>query len=107
MASVQLQISRTETGEYLVVVSGEGFYRADPHAKVGVRIKGDDKWFDDTLFTINLGFPGQILPDGTFIMSTTVSGNSLNEDWGQDEIYALATVDGFGEFKSNVVTGYF
>lgn len=107
MASIKLQISRTETGQYLVVVSGEGFHRAAPNAKVGVRIKGDDQWFDETLFPLRLGFPGQILQDGTFIMSETVSGGKLNEDWGQDEIYAVANVDGFGEFKSNVVKGHF
>lgn len=105
MPSVKLQISPAESGHYLVVVSGEGFYGAATNAKVGVRIKGDDEWFDETLFSLRLGFPGQVLRDGGFVMSETVLDSRLDEDWGQDEIYALVNVDGFQEMKTNVVKG--
>ena len=77
MPSVKLQISPAESSQYLVVVSGEGFYGAPTNAKVGVRIKGDDEWFDDTLFSMRLGFPGQVLRDGGFVMSETVPGSRL------------------------------
>jgi len=107
MPSVKLTITRVENNECLVVVSGEGFLNAQANARVGVRIKGDDQWFDETLFPFNVGFPGQVLRDGTFTVSATVPKAKLNEDWGQDEIYALAKVDGFSELKSNVVKGYY
>jgi hypothetical protein len=107
MPSVKLQISPAESSQYLVVVSGEGFYGAPTNAKVGVRIKGDDEWFDDTLFSMRLGFPGQVLRDGGFVMSETVPGSRLNEDWGEDEVYALVKVDGFGEMRTNTVRGRF
>jgi hypothetical protein len=73
----------------------------------GVRVRGDDQWFDDRLFTLKLGFPGHVSQQGTFVMSDTVSGSQLNEDWGQDEVYALVNVQGYGEFKTNTVKGYF
>ncbi len=46
MASVSLNISRTETGQYLVVVNGEGFFNAVNKA-VGARVRGEDTFFDD------------------------------------------------------------
>jgi hypothetical protein len=39
------------------------------------------------------------------ITSGSVSGSSLNEDGGDDEIYALVKVAGFGEVRTNTVTG--
>jgi hypothetical protein len=105
MPEVRLTISRTDNGQYLVVVNGEGFINAE-NAEVGVRIRGDDPLFDDSLFPISLGFPGRIL-DGGFSMQEIVPGSSLNEDWGRDEVYALAEVQGVGEFRSNTVRGYF
>ena len=52
-------------------------------------------------------FPGHVGHDGSFTMSDTVPGSKLNEDWGEDEIYALVNVQGFGEFRSNIVKGHF
>jgi hypothetical protein len=105
MPEVKLFITKTENGKYLVVVNGDGFHDAE-NAEVGVRIRGEDEWFDDRLFTLNLGFPGRVL-GGSFSMSATVPGSSLNEDWGQDEVYAIASVQGFGDFRSNTVKGNF
>src|SRR4051812_37869845 len=102
MASVKLYISPTEDGQYLVVVDGEGFYNAPPNARVSVRIRGDDEWFDDTLFGLGGGVSG-----GFFNVSAKVPGSALNEDWGQDEIYAAAKVDGYGEYRSNTIKGSF
>ena len=109
MKNVKLFISPAENQpqHYLVVVNGEGFFES-VGANVGARIRGDDPWFDDNLFSIGgIGFD-RILPDGSFTLSQTVSSSQLNEDWGRDEIYALVAVSGLsGTFRSNNVTGYF
>jgi hypothetical protein len=90
-----------------VVVNGEGFF-GSANKKVGARIRGDDPWFDDRLFSIGGTGIERILHDGSFSLSNIVSGNQLNEDWGRDEIYALVDVEGLsGTFKSNTVTGNF
>lgn len=106
MPSVMLTISRTEAGDYLVVVSGEGFYNAPPAARVGVRIKGDDEWFDETLFSLKPGFNHYVYR-GTFTLSDYAPGSKLNEDWGRDEVYAIASVDGYGDVRSNVIKAYY
>lgn len=85
MPDVTLTISPDPNvnGNYLVVVNGEGFYNGPPNAKVGVRIRGDDEWFDDKLFNVtDPAFPVQLGHDGSFNVSTTVSASALNEDWG-------------------------
>lgn len=102
---VKLTISRADNGLYLVVVSGEGFFGAAPNATVGVRIRGEDEFFDDSLFGFVI--PGHVAQDGSFFMSNQVSGSALDEDWGEDEIYALVDVEGFGEFRTNTVEGNF
>jgi hypothetical protein len=109
MKKVTLFISRAEnqTGHYLVVVNGEGFFESVGKT-VGARIRGDDEWFDDKLFSIGGTGIERVLPDGSFSLSKTVSGGQLNEDWGRDEIYALVDVQGLsGTFQSNNVTGHF
>lgn len=82
LPEVKLFISRIEDGQYQVVVNGTGFYQAE-NAKVGIRILGEDTWFDDDLFSIGVGMPGHVL-GGTFTMGAIVPGSSLNEDWGDD-----------------------
>lgn len=57
MPKVMLNISRAENGKYLVVVNGGGFYTAPTNAEVGVRLRGDDTWFDDNLGACGLAFP--------------------------------------------------
>lgn len=69
-------------------------------------MRGEDTWFDDDLFTINPGFPGHILGGG-FSMSAIVPGSALDEDWGEDEVYAVASVEGFGDFRSNTIHRHF
>ncbi len=56
---------------------------------VAFRLWGDDEWFDDLLdsplgTTFGDGWTGHIVRD------FTVSGSTLNEDWGSDEIYVDA-----------------
>ena len=109
MPKVTLFISRAENqpGRYLVVVNGEGFFSSNGK-KVGARIRGDDEWFDDKLFSIGVGGATRVGQDGSFTLSQTVTGNQLNEDWGRDEIYALVNVEGLNQdFKTNTITGSF
>ncbi|RSZ61041.1 hypothetical protein HF313_16800 [Massilia atriviolacea] len=103
--NVMLYISPAENqpGNYLVVVNGDGFYNSVNKA-VGGSIRGDDEWFDDRLFSI--GGPGtdRVGVDGSFSLSAIVSGDQLNEDWGQDEVYAQVRVEGLsGTFRSNTI----
>ncbi|MDM5177884.1 hypothetical protein PO883_11845 [Massilia sp. DJPM01] len=103
--NVTLYISPAENqpGNYLVVVNGDGFYNS-VNKKVGARIRGDDEWFDDTLFSIGGTGIERVGVDGSFSLSNTVSANQLNEDWGQDEVYALVSVEGLsGSFKTNTI----
>ena len=109
MEKARLAISRAENrpGHYLVVVNGEGFHRF-VGATVAARIRGDDTFFDDSLFSIGVGGLDRVGVDGSFTLARTVSGGMLNEDWGRDEIYALVDVRGRnGAVKSNKVTGHF
>jgi hypothetical protein len=108
MQKVTLFITPAENqpGQYLVVVDGDGFFEAPDGAKVGGRVRGDDRWFDETLFPIG-NFTSRVF-GGIFNLSTTVPGSELNEDWGQDEIYAVVNIEGLsGEFRSNTVKGSF
>ena len=89
------------------------------HFKLKCKLYGEDTPFftgaDDLLFI----FPNVILypdanPSGTesFSFQTTVGESLLNEDWGQDEIYAKAELTNNLSLntvakKSNVVTGWF
>lgn len=109
MKKVKLFISPAENqpGNYLVVVNGEGFF-GSANKKVGARIRGDDPWFDDKLFSIGGTGIERVFQDGSFSLLNIVSGSQLNEDWGRDEIYALVDVEGLsGTFKSNTVKGNF
>lgn len=102
---VKLFISPAENqpGNYLVVVNGAGFYNS-VNKKVGARIRGEDTWFDDTLFSIGGSGIERVGVDGSFSLSKTVSAGQLNEDWGEDEVYALVSVEGLsGAFRSNTI----
>lgn len=100
---VRLSITQTERGDYQVVVSGEGFEDAEGR-EVGVRLRGEDEWFDDS---ISATFLNSNIIGGIFSLSTYIPGSALNEDWGEDEIYAIANVEGFGEFRSNTIRRHF
>jgi len=81
-----LRITAAGGGNYLVVVDGRG----PANSPVGIRVRGDDQFLDDQLFSFGIGTQSGF--DGAFNVSTTVSGRVLNEDWGQDEVYAIADV---------------
>jgi hypothetical protein len=98
-----LYISYAGYGYYNVVVDG---HSSAANATVGVRVKGDDEWFDDSLFSFGGGY-SHTDPWGNFNVATMVPGGKLNEDWGQDEIYAIVEVSGGGSVRTNTITGYF
>jgi len=97
-ATLYISPKEGQPGYYNVVVDGQGFH--DKNGKqVGARIRGDDKWFDDTLF----GLGPTRIQGGIFNMSKTVHTSTLNEDWGEDEIYASVKIDGSSEIKTNTI----
>ena len=98
-----LYISYAGNGYYNVVVDGRS---SAANATVGVRVKGDDEWFDDSLFSFGGGY-SHTDPWGNFNVATTAPSSKLNEDWGQDEIYAIVEVSGGGSVRTNTITGYF
>lgn len=109
MPTVTLYISpaENEPGNYLVVVNGDGFYESVGKS-VGARVRGDDEWFDDRLFGIGGTGYERVDVGGSFSISTIASGAQLNEDWGEDEIYALVSVDGLsGTYRTNTIKGRF
>ncbi len=108
MPEVKLYISPNpdQPGEYLVVVDGTGFYEAD-NRPVAIRIRGSDEWYDDKLFNMpDPAFPVRVL-GGSFNIGTSVPAGKLNEDWGDDEVYALVSVQGYGDIKTNTIKGNF
>jgi hypothetical protein len=98
-----LYISYAGNGYYNVVVDG---HSSAANATVGARVKGDDEWFDDSLFSFGGGY-SHTDPWGNFNVATMVHGSKLNEDWGQDEIYAIVEVSGGGSVRTNTIRGYF
>jgi hypothetical protein len=106
MAVVRLSITPIEgfPGNYSVNVSGTGFA---PNQEVLWQLKGEDTFFDDNIIAPRGG--GIVRPDGTFAFEDTAIGGNLNEDWGDDEIYADVYYADFGgsHYKSNTVTGDF
>jgi hypothetical protein len=109
-ASLEIYPNPEKNKEYYVRVRLEGFINPPANATVAVRVRGSDEWFDDRLFTYpswpHNRLDGYIDQGASYsITSGSVPGSSLNEDWGDDEIYALVKVTGFGEVRTNTVTG--
>ena len=106
MAVVKLSITPIQgfPGNYKVNVSGSGFI---PNRRVLWQLKGEDTFIDDNIIAPHGG--GLVSPGGTFGFEDNAIGGNLNEDWGNDEIYADVYYDELGGFhyKSNTVTGNF
>jgi len=101
MPQVRLSITHTEEGLYQLDVRGEGFHQAEGK-EVDVQLMGNDPISDDRL---GVFFPTTNVSAGKFDVSALVKSKTLDDDWGQDEIYAIADVDTLGDFKSNTVKG--
>jgi hypothetical protein len=106
MPEVTFTISRNleQQGEYHVVVDGTGFYEQE-NMPVSIRVRGSDKWYDDSLFGMP-DFEVRVL-GGAFNIGKSVPGNALNEDWGEDDVYALVKVGNHPEIKTNTIKGDF
>lgn len=93
-------------GEYLVVIDGAGFYNA-ANKIVGARVRGEDQWFDDRLFSLGGGNFDRVTQEGIFNISTIATANQLNEDWGTDEIYAIVDIQDVGTYRTNTIRASF
>jgi len=106
MPSVKFSITPIQgfPGNYTVNVAGFDF---EPNQNVNWQLKGEDTFFDDDIVAPRGG--GRVGPDGTFGFQDNAIGGNLNEDWGDDEIYAEVYYADLGgsHYKSNTVTGNF
>jgi hypothetical protein len=102
-ARLSITPSPDHPGYYNVVVSGH-FNTTATVSTVGMRLKGDDPWFDDDL---GVSASGQAWY-GDFSLYALVWHGTLNEDWeGQDEIYAnVSSSTGWSTSTANV-NGHF
>jgi len=89
----KLYISAAGNGQYLVIVDGRG----PGTGAVSIRVRGEDEWFDDSLF----GYSSTSL-NGTFNAGIFVASSALNEDWGRDEVYANVTM-GNRSIRTNTI----
>jgi len=87
-------------GYYNVVVSGQASTGA---RTVGMRLKGSDEWFDDDL---GVSVTGTVV-GGQFALYALVWHGTLDEDWGEDEIYASVSDSADWHTNTNEVDGHF
>lgn len=86
--SVKLTIENDPNHPGHQIVTVEGFGLPDSARTAVIKVRGSDKWYDDNLFTMNaVQFGGY-----NFSWSESVESNRLNEDWGEDDIYALVQI---------------
>jgi hypothetical protein len=102
-ARLSITPSWEHPGYYNVVVSGH-FNTTAAQTTVGMRLKGDDPWFNDDL---GVSRTGQAYY-GDFSLFALVWHGTLNEDWeGQDEIFAsVSSSTGWSTSTPNV-NGYY
>jgi hypothetical protein len=96
---------------YAYMLRVEGVTRYNPsEMRVEVRLWGDDQWSDDFLSGPYVYTSEET---GGYSLLICVNGSTLNEDWGQDEIYASIRVYDpwtgrqFDSGESNRIHGYF
>ena len=102
-ARLSITPSFDRPGYYNVVVSGH-FNTGVRVSTVGMRLKGDDPWFNDDLGVSRTGSA----VDGDFALSALVWHGTLDEDWeGQDEVFASVSSSTGWRADTNNVNGYF
>jgi hypothetical protein len=95
--------------DYTLRVQGTTTYSANG-IRVEARAWGDDEWSDDFL---GGPFVFESSWSGFYTIDFCMNKSTLNEDWGQDEIYAgvrvydLSTRRQIESFESNRIHGYF
>ena len=102
-AKLSITPSQEHPGYYNVVVSGH-FHTTAASATVGMRLKGDDPWFNDDLGVYATGQAWY----GNFSLYALVSRGTLNEDWdGRDEIFAYVSSSTGWSTNTPNVNGYY
>ena len=94
-AGGRLTIAKTASGLYNVTVCGNVSNAYPGGAQAEIRLWGSDTFYDDFLFgpyvTTAIDYGAYPCPEGgngNIYASFLVSGSTLNEDWGTDEVYA-------------------
>ena len=91
--------------DYIMRVAGDA---ADYSAYVRVTLYGDDSWSDDKLADYVVSYNAA---PGHYQYQLCVNTSTLNEDWGNDEVYARVDfVDHAGHVRrveTNVIKGDF
>ena len=102
-AQLTISPSQEHPGYYNVVVSGH-FNTTAASTTVGMRLKGDDPWFNDDLGVSRTGQAWY----GDFSLHALVHKSALNEDpEGRDEIFAVvSSTTGWSASTPNVY-GYY
>jgi hypothetical protein len=102
-ARLYITPSQEHVGYYDVVVTGH-FNTTQAQSDVGMRLKGDDPWFDDDL---GVSLSGRAW-SGDFSLYALVWHGTLNEDWdGRDEIYASVRSSTGWSTNTPNVNGYY
>ena len=70
--------------DYVMRVQGTTGYHPDG-MRVEARLWGDDEWYDDFLSGPHVQYYAW---SGHYSIDFCVNKSTLNEDWGQDELYA-------------------
>lgn len=91
----RLFITDVGSGKYLLKVQGRG----PANANVRIFFYGDDLFVDDPLGEFG---SGHSLPDGGLVTSAAIPRRFLDEDWGRDEVYAIARV-GTANIQTNTI----
>jgi len=93
--------------DYTLVVQGTTSYYDD--TRVEYRLWGDDPYYDDFLAGPYTSYSF----GGGFYTAFCANASTLNEDWGQDELYVgvrvynAATGQQVLKVETNRITGYF
>jgi len=79
-----LYIYDFDDGNYWITVEGQANLASVPSGNMYITLYGDD-WFDTTLWSTHWLSTNA---DGSFYIEFPLCCSVLNEDWGEDEIYA-------------------
>lgn len=86
------------------VVTVYGLAPSGGAGSVSVDLYGDETGLDEYLYG---SVPGTSNPDGFYKVRFIVGSEVLDEDWGQDEIFAKVIFPGPVALRTNTVTGSF
>lgn len=118
-AGGRLTITKTASGLYNVTVCGNVSNAYPGGAYTEIRLWGSDTFSDDFLFgpwvTTAIDYGAYPCPEGgsgNIYASFLVSGSTLNEDWGEDEVYAGVRArnnrnGSLQTFRTNTISRYF